>query len=89
MSNLGYLQFMDNITDKTKISLFAAMCSMPFVIGAAIWMTEVDARASQAAEKAMQAQFELVGLKALAVDIRERQIRMEQMVQDLTDKRRK
>ena len=80
---------MDNITDKTKISLFAAVCALPFALGAAIWMTEVDARASQAAEKATQAQIELVGLKALSIDIRERQIRMEQMVQDLTDNKRR
>ena len=80
---------MANIDDKTKISLFAVVCAVPFLVGAAVWMTEVDARASQTAEKATQAQVELVGLKALSIDIRERQIRMEQMVQDLTDNKRR
>lgn len=80
---------MATIDDKTRIPLFAVLCALPFLIGGVAWLTSVDAKASQAAEKASQAREEIAGIRALSIDIRERQIRMEQMVQDLTDKRGK
>jgi hypothetical protein len=79
---LRYLSDMSNIDEKTKIPLFAVLGSVPVVIGAVLWLTSIDAKATQAHE-------EMVGLKALTIDIRERQIRMEQMFKDYTKGERK
>lgn len=65
------------IDDKTRISLFAVICSLPFLVGGIIWLTSIDAKATQARD-------DIQGLKPLTIDIRERQIRLEQMIQDLT-----
>lgn len=79
MSTMSYLKSMNkDIDDRTKISLFAVICTLPFMVCAVAWLTSVDAKATQARD-------EIVGLRALSIDIRERQIRMEQMVKDLTD----
>jgi hypothetical protein len=67
---------MSNIDDKTRISLFAVVAVVPFLIGGVAWLTSIDAKATQARD-------ELQGLRPLAIDIRERQIRLEQMVTDL------
>lgn len=69
------------IDDKTKVPLFAVFCSLPFIVGVVLWISSIDAKASQARD-------DLAGLKPLVVDIRESQIRLEQMVQDLTKTRR-
>lgn len=71
---------MGNIDDKTKIPLFAVIIAIPFVVGGIAWLTSIDAKATQAKE-------DLQGLKPLVIDIRERQIRLEQMIQDLTTQR--
>jgi hypothetical protein len=73
---LSYLEDMSNIDDKTRISLFAVVAVVPFLIGGVAWLTSIDAKATQARD-------ELQGLRPLAIDIRERQIRLEQMVTDL------
>jgi hypothetical protein len=70
------------IDEKTRVSFFAVCCALPFVIGAIMWLTNVDAKATQARD-------EVMGLRALTIDIRERQVRMEQMVQDLTQRSNK
>lgn len=69
-----------SIDDKSKVSLFAVICTLPFIIGGVAWLTEIDYKASHA-------QAEVVELKSLTIDIRLRQIRMEQMVEDLTKKK--
>lgn len=61
---------MGSIDDKTKIPLFAVICSLPFLVGAIVWLTAIAAKADSAQE-------EIQGLKSLVLDIRERVIRIE------------
>lgn len=58
------------IDDKTKISLYAVMVSLPAIVGAIIWLTTVD-------NKASAAQDQLKDLTPLIIDVRERVIRIE------------
>ncbi len=57
-------QMTATIDDKTKISLFAVVVCIPFLVGGILWLSSVDSKASAAAEdlkttKAlMQMQFE-------------------------------
>lgn len=39
------------INDKTNISLFAVLCSLPFLVGAILWLASVDAKATAAVKK--------------------------------------
>jgi len=39
-----------DISEKTKVPLFAVLASSPFIIGAILWMTSIDAKASAAKE---------------------------------------
>ena len=41
-----------NITSKTTVQFYAVMASIPFIIGAILWLTSVDAKATKAAESA-------------------------------------
>lgn len=38
------------LDDKTTISLWAVIASLPFIIGAIMWLSSVDAKATKAAE---------------------------------------
>ena len=38
------------LDDKTTISLYAVLASLPFIVGAIMWLTSVDAKATKAAE---------------------------------------
>lgn len=40
------------LDERTTISLWAALASLPFIIGALMWLTSVDAKATKAAESA-------------------------------------
>jgi len=42
-----------NLNDKTTISLWAVIASLPFIIGAIMWLTSVDAKATKAAESSV------------------------------------
>lgn len=44
------------IDDKTTIPLFACLVSIPILVGAILWLSSVDAKATKAAESA-----ELIG----------------------------
>jgi hypothetical protein len=59
-----------NIDERSKISFFAVICALPFIIGAILWLASIDAKASQASE-------ETKSLKTLILDVRERVIRIE------------
>lgn len=73
---MRYFLSMANIDDKTKIPLYAVIIALPSLAGGILWLSSIDAKASSARD-------DLQGLKPLVIDIRERQIRLEQMVQDL------
>lgn len=38
------------LDERTTISLWAALASLPFIVGAIFWLTSVDAKATKAAE---------------------------------------
>lgn len=66
---------MSDLTEKTKISLFAVLTALPFLVGVAFWLASIDAKASSASE-------EVRGLRNLILDVRERTIRIEQHQRD-------
>lgn len=64
------------IDDKTNIPLFAAIASIPCIVGAIIWLTSVDAKATKAAESA-----------AVILEIRERVIKLEKDIEYLKERK--
>lgn len=38
------------LDDRTTISIYAVLASLPFIIGAIFWLSSVDAKATKAAE---------------------------------------
>lgn len=70
------------IDEKTSVSLFAVLCSLPFVVGAILWLSAVDQKASAANAKL----DEMSNVKELIQDVRERVIRIEQRQKDLSAK---
>ncbi len=67
-----------NINDKTTIPLFAALLSLPVIIGGILWLTSVDAKATKAAESA-----------DLISEIHIKVIKIEKDVEFLKEKRKK
>ncbi len=59
-----------HIDDRTKVSMYVVLSCIPFLVGGVIWLTTIDTKASAA-------QDELVSVKALLLDVRERVIRIE------------
>jgi hypothetical protein len=74
----------DSITDKTTVPLFAVFMAIPFIIGAILWLSAVDQKASAANSKLDG----LENVKELIIDVRERVIRIEQHQKDLDSKSR-
>jgi hypothetical protein len=60
-----------DVNEKTRIPLFATLCALPFLVGAVIWLTTIDSKASAAQEQ-------IRGLRELLLDVRERVIRIEE-----------
>lgn len=60
-----------DVDEKTRVPLFAVLGAIPFLVWGAIWIGTVD-------NKASASQVEIVGLKALLLDVRERVIRIEE-----------
>jgi hypothetical protein len=58
------------IDEKTKVSLFAAVVCIPFIVGAVLWMSSVDSKASAAQEQTRE-------IKPMLQDILMRLIRIE------------
>lgn len=59
------------IDEKSRISFFAVLSSLPFVIAGIVWLTTIDNKASAANE-------ELKGVRSLVLEVRERVIRIEE-----------
>ncbi len=70
-----------HIDDKTKISLYAVLASIPFLIGGMIWLTSIEAKASAA-------QDELRNLRPLVEEIKERVIRIDESLKQLKKRER-
>jgi hypothetical protein len=74
----------DSITDKTTVPLFAVFMAVPFIIGAILWLSAVDQKASAANSKLDG----LENVKELIFDLIEIVIRIEQHQRDLDSKSR-
>lgn len=61
------------ITEKTQISLFAILASLPFITGAIIWLSTIDSKASAA-------QDEIKYMRVVVQDIRDTLIRIEERI---------
>jgi hypothetical protein len=59
-----------DLNEKTNISLFAVLSAVPFIVGAIIYISGVDAKATYAKER-IDSMIELLS------DIRERVVRIE------------
>lgn len=62
---------MAHIDEKTKISLFAVVCSVPFLIAGILWLASVDATAKSADE-------EVKALRPMIIKLLRGQARIEQ-----------
>lgn len=69
---------MNSIDEKTKVGLFAVLCSLPFLVGFIMWLTTIDSKASAAQER-------ISGVIELLRDVRERVIRIEETQKRLTN----
>lgn len=69
------MSFNGDINANTKVPLFAALATLPFLVAGALWLSSVDQKASAAIEQTK-------GLWELVNDIRERVIRIEQYQKD-------
>jgi hypothetical protein len=65
-----------NLNEKTSVSLFAALASLPFIIGAIFWLASVDAKATKAAEST-----------EVILEIRDRIIKVEKDVEYLKERK--
>lgn len=62
-----------DITEKTKVPLFAVLVSLPVLVGGILWLATIDSKASGAQE-------ELKGLKTMVSEILVRVIRIEEQI---------
>jgi len=62
-----------DVTNKTKVPLFAVLVSLPVLVSAIIWLTNIDAKASGA-------QDELKGMRSIVQEILVRVIRIEEQI---------
>ena len=60
-----------NINDKTTIPLLATLAAAPFAIGAILWLSSIDAKATKGAESA-----------EIIAEIRERVVRIETLLEE-------
>lgn len=60
-----------DITDKTKISFFAVLCSVPILVGGILWLANIDAKATAAS-------IEAKSMREMVLDIHDRIIRIEE-----------
>ena len=59
-----------NLNDKTTIPLVAALAALPFIVGALLWLTSIDAKATKGAESA-----------EIIAEIRDRVVRIETLLE--------
>jgi hypothetical protein len=74
----------ESLTERTTVPLYAVFVAIPFIIGAILWLSAVDQKASAANSKL----DELTNVRELIIDVRERVIRIEQHQKDLDSKSR-
>jgi len=65
------------IDDKASIPLFAALASLPFMFGAILWLTSVDAKATKAAESA-----------DVIIEVRDRVIKIEKDIEYIKESKK-
>lgn len=62
-----------HIDEKSKIQLYAVVACLPFIVGAIMWLTSVDAKASDARNS-------MAEIKPMVIDILVRIIRIEEQL---------
>ena len=65
------------LDDKTSIPLYAALATLPFMFGAILWLTSVDAKATKAAESA-----------EVIIEVRDRVIKIEKDIEYIKEAKR-
>jgi hypothetical protein len=58
-----------DITDKTKIPLFAVVGILPTLVGGIIWLTNIHAKASNAEEKLTRLERAIIDIAEIKKDI--------------------
>lgn len=65
---------------QTKIPLFAALGSLPLLVGGIIWLTTIDAKASSANASALRNEVAVEKQVSILLDLRERLARIEEQL---------
>lgn len=60
-----------DITEKTRVSFFAVLFSVPLLVGGVLWLGNIDAKATAAS-------LEVRTIRELVLDIRDRIARIEE-----------
>lgn len=68
------------VDSQTKVSLFAALGSLPLLIGGIVWLTTIDAKASAAADAAARNEAGIEKQVNLLLEMRERLARIEEQL---------
>jgi hypothetical protein len=66
------------LDDNTRVQLFAALATLPIIIGGIAWLTALYAKADVAAEKIERQEQRIEAQYLLLQDIRDRVIRIEE-----------
>lgn len=69
---------MARIDDKTDIPMFAVLLALPTIVGGVVWLTSIDAKASASQDELQGVRKELVEIKSLMLESRDRLIRLEE-----------
>ncbi len=69
-----------NIDEKTRISFFAVLSALPFLIGGILWLTSVDAKASMSLQRSERTQQLLDKQMEILFDMRDSLIRIEEQL---------
>ena len=65
------------LDEQTNIPLFAALASLPVLIGFIMWLTSIDSKATAAIEQNVSQDNKIEHSTEILMDIRERIIRIE------------
>lgn len=69
-----------DISDKTRVPLFAVAATLPVLIGGIVWLSTIHSDAVQAQEINEKQDVKIDKLYDLLVDIRDRMIRIEEKI---------
>lgn len=76
-----------NLDKTTTVNFFAIATAFPTLVGGILWLSNIDAKATTAKEDLDRARTEMVGVKEMIIDVRERSIRIEEQLKFLRGKK--